>query len=462
LADVSDGEAVEASFEKAATEVLNASPEEVAELLAVVPEGAVDDREDPTSEINPDDTIDTSRANEGEIFIGQAETSDETAPPAAAGGGGANQAGGNGRNTGGGSGRGNGAGNNTPPSNNPPAPGPNAAVPPYRPAWQNPNVYQYNSLGTPEHPMLPGASHYYYERRAQHNGLLVGGLVGYLIGRRRGRIKTEKRLLPVQKRLEKRVTSLERTISDRELLLQRLAAQKGGLRRNNQQLQPKPERLRSSKTELPSQRGVPLVERTQPGLRETRLGMEKPSRAEHLGHMAMNAEAPNERIRYERPNNIRQAFRPEEVKTMRRSELLELSEKIVVEGASLRHIYESHLIGEQQLRHLVSEYLRGKDIRRKLRREMIEREIDFERDPILRDRVRSNLASSSTTLNQLLENAGALPVSDPEDVRQAKAQAERSQAKVKRDKNHRQAADAAMVTAIVVLALVVMALLLRR
>ena len=55
--------------------------------------------------------------------------------------------------------------------------------------------------------------------------------------------------------------------------------------------------------------------------------------------------------------------------------------------------------------------MQGKDIRSDLRKEMIEHEIDFERDPIMRDRVRSMVQSSGagSGLSQLLASAGALP-----------------------------------------------------
>lgn len=298
---------------------------------------------------------------------------------------------------------------------------------------------------------MPPAAHNYYERRNQSHdfvaGALVGGVVGYLMGRRKGRIKTEKRLIPVQKKLEKQVVTLERAIAQKEQALVLAKSQQRSV-----EARPK---------------SYPTTERTQPGRRETRLGMEKPTRAEHLGHMIIAAEAPTknvERVHSERPNNIREAFRAEEVKTMQRNELLELSEKIVIEGASLRRIYESRLIGEKQLRHLVSEYLQGKDIRRDLRREMVEHEIDFERDPILRDRVRSHLSSNANGggLGELLASVGIVDKpTDPTLARRIAADEQRQAAAKRKHDRQRAIADTAMATAIVVLAIVVAVLVAR-
>jgi hypothetical protein len=73
------------------------------------------------------------------------------------------------------------------------------------------------------------------------------------------------------------------------------------------------------------------------------------------------------------------------VETMSREDLFELSSKIVVEGSTLLHMYETHLIGEKALRRLVAEHLGGGNLHEALRAEIIEHEIDFERDPNMRD-----------------------------------------------------------------------------
>jgi hypothetical protein len=309
---------------------------------------------------------------------------------------------------------------------------------------------------------LPLASHRYYERRNNRShdfiaGAVVGGVVGNLMGRRKERLKTEKRLAPVQKKLEQQVTALEQRLVQKEQALVLAVAKRGGA-------EAKPA---AATTRRPEASVAVNAERMQPGRQETRLGMEKPVRAERLGHMVIAAEAPRkqaERVRMERPNSIREAFRAEEVKTMSRNEVLELSEKIVVEGANLRRIYESRLIGEKQLRHLVTEYLQGKDIRKDLRREMVEHEIDFERDPILRDRVRSHLATNNTGggLGELLASVGIVEnEADPALERRIAADEQR-RAEAKRKHDRRQAmADTAMLTAIVVLATVVAVLLMR-
>lgn len=303
--------------------------------------------------------------------------------------------------------------------------------------------------------MLPPAANGHYEQRRRAGELLVVGLVGYLIGRRRGRIKTEKRLLPVQRKLEKQVRTLEADLTRKEQLLVSAKAN-----RSTPKTVEVPAVAAISRQEKPV---TAPVERTQHGRQETRLGLEKPQRVERLGHMVIASEAPQRVI--ERPNNIRQAFRAEAVPTMQRNELLEVSEKIIVEGASLRRIYESNLIGEKQLRHLVSEYLNGKDIRKDLRREMVEREIDFERDPIMRDRVRSRLASADGGggLNELLEKAG-LATNDEEQTFQKRLASDKRYAETVKEKQQHQrvVVDVAMATAIVVLAIVVMVLVTRR
>ena len=298
--------------------------------------------------------------------------------------------------------------------------------------------------------MQSQAPNVYYVNRHILGDALLGGLVGYLIGRRRGRIKTEKRLLPVQKKLEQNVRQLEQDITRKEQML--VAAK----RQQRQEQAAKPaERPQTRREKQPEKPITP----------ESRLALQKP-KAERLAKVILAAEAPRviEKKAPEIRSTIKQNIRPEQAKTMHRAELMDVAEKIMVEGASLRQIYETRLIGEHQLRFLVSEFLQGKDIRNDLRKEMIEHEIDFERDPIMRDRVRSMVQSSGagSGLSQLLASAGALPgdaiqkeerydpwkTPHPQDIQDEK------------DRKENYAADVALATAVVVLGAIVAWLLL--
>jgi hypothetical protein len=139
-----------------------------------------------------------------------------------------------------------------------------------------------------------------------------------------------------------------------------------------------------------------------------------------IGHMLIAAEADRRRKEDSRAGSAPEKIElpsDKRIETLSRSELLSLSQQIIVESASLRDVYETHLIGEQALRRLIAEYLHGGDIQKALQREILEHEIDFERDPALRDMAvpadednddsRKVAAPAKETLNQLLQKAGA-------------------------------------------------------
>lgn len=190
----------------------------------------------------------------------------------------------------------------------------------------------------------------------------------------------QKRVKVRPKQIERQVQQMEETLSSQEQTIQRLT---------------KENRVRM--------RHIVPAERVEPSKVESRLNLTKPERLERIGKVVISAEKPKTPIaevkekvivkekqtikeKNIRPNNLRQYFRPEEVKTMRREDLMIVSEKIVVEGANLKDMYDNNLFSERALRRLVSEYLKGKDIRPLLRKEIVEKEMDYERDPILRDR----------------------------------------------------------------------------
>ncbi|HET7320313.1 MAG TPA: hypothetical protein VFI84_01855 [Candidatus Saccharimonadales bacterium] len=398
-----------------------AAADVIAELAKIEAEGEIEPEAE-LAEKTPEPIAEaTLLEGEGEIPL-QAEAEEETVPPAAPGSS-------------------SGSSNIPPPPRAPSgfgasAPGGGGAMPPF--AVRTPAVSAPNLAPNPD--MYTSADVAYYEQQAGVRGFLVGGIVGYLIGRRRGRIKTEKRLLPVQRKLEKEVKTIAAQLAQREMAVRKLSYE-----------QPRAAQLAVERRP----EAVPTASK----LPESRLNLEKPARIERLGKAIVRAELPREAV----PTKLRD-IPSERVRTMNRRELLEMSEKVTVEGASLRQIYESHLIGEKGLRRLLGEYLAGKDIRKDLRREMVEREIDFERDPILRDKAYQEAGGgrAETTLRQMLEKVGASPVADDALANVTRLHAEAKEEARRKQAMRRRAADTAMVTVIVVLASLVAILLLNR
>ena len=306
----------------------------------------------------------------------------------------------------------------------------------------------------------------------------LGGIIDYFIGRRRGRIRNEKKLLPIQKKLEKQVIDLNWELKAKEAKIRKVAAEH--VQRNGPAVLEKMEvesaRTKHSQVEhvfeekslasFITNRSYEQRQRA-PEAKQLHGGQQAP---EHIGHVLIAAEAarrsgeaPKTPVTYEKiqlPPNKR-------IESISRPELLSLSEKIVVEGSTLRQIYETHLIGEQALRRLVAEYLHGGDVPKALQREIVEHEIDFERDPALRDlSVPADTISNDATqvtapgkeaLNQLLQQAEAGLGENDNALAYNKDKSDNA-AKQDEQHNQRQIIDVAMATTIVVLVSLVIVL----
>jgi hypothetical protein len=195
-----------------------------------------------------------------------------------------------------------------------------------------------------------------------------------------------------------------------------------------------------------------------------RLSVEKQA-PEHIGHMAITTEAkPTGRATeatVERPDLLSSTAATEKrVETLSRAELLELSEKVVIDGSSLRQIYETHLVGERGLRRLLAEHLHGGDLKKALRREIIEREIDFERDPIMRDMAPIQVPNASipsqgkAALEKLLARADIASDNRGEEAAFFKARAIYETNQLQRHKQQRRLVDislAVIITALLAL-----------
>ena len=185
---------------------------------------------------------------------------------------------------------------------------------------------------------------------------------------------------------------------------------------------------------------------------------------EHIGHMLVTAESkaleaaefPEEKVAAQR------------IETLSRAELLTLSEKIIIDGSSLRQIYETHLIGERGLRRLIGEHLRGGDIKKALRMEITERELDFERDPALRDMAvgipyaTSKGKLAKTSLNKLLEQASVQLADTTEEAAFYKARADYETKQLELQQKQRRLIDIVFALTILILLIFVIWLVMTR
>lgn len=257
---------------------------------------------------------------------------------------------------------------------------------------------------------------------------LLGGLVGYLLGRRRGRIKTERRLLPIQKKLEKQVENLQQDIIAKEATIRRAVFEKRG------ETMP----VSVGRAEQDRRRNLPPLGK--------------------IGEVVVTAQTETSpAIDRAKPEAIAR-----HVETLSRVDLLELSSKIIIEGSSLRQAYETNLISEKALRRIVAEHLRGGDVRRALRRELVEHQIDFERDPQLRDRPAQASSNGGATLSDLLKQANVDSFGESE-VGLDSAKSRAAPPSNKRPTSmRRHGMDIVMLTTIVVLLIVVVMLVFGR
>lgn len=304
-----------------------------------------------------------------------------------------------------------------------------------------------------------------YTRSNVIGAALVGGIVGYLIGRRRGRIKTEKKLLPVQKKLEKDVAALEGDIFKKEAALRKVAReqqyqQKNADRLKRQTARKEQQLAAETSAEQPAVMTRHALERVHTQALEANQlhGKKAPER---IGKVLISAEHPSSELA-KKAEAKKQAGRHSE--TMSRRELMEISDKIAVNNTNLRRIYETHLVGEQGLRRLVEAHLRGGDISRVLQQEMLEHQIDFERDPVMRDhRPEQDVATrnSGSALDKLLSQSGLADRGQHEEQAVMQARAAHQATEEQKSQQRQRAVDVALVGTVLVLVAVIALLLIR-
>lgn len=187
----------------------------------------------------------------------------------------------------------------------------------------------------------------------KHNAAAPYLLLGYLIGRRRGRINTENKLFPVQKKLEKEVTDLRKIIAAGEERIRNMAIEASTAKPAAAvAIAERLERLGKSKREAT---GSPVPDKS-PGLHAERLGklMVEDERSEKS---AQKPSKSPEKVKTAEP--LRVPERPKDTEQMKVNELLLIAAQISAEHGNIKKLYENGKLSESDLRQITKAYLRG-------------------------------------------------------------------------------------------------------
>jgi cell division protein FtsB len=201
-------------------------------------------------------------------------------------------------------------------------------------------------------------------RRRTGSALLVGGLVGYFVGRRRGRITTEKKLKTVESKLTKQIENIQGQVVQKEQQIRRLAREAYISKDSRKQA--------TESAPVEKAEAAPVMRR------------------EHLGLLTLKAvEAPlRPAENVENKSVQKSSVAPEKhtsVESLSRPELLAAAAEIKIGATNLKRVYETNLVGEHGLRRLIADHERGVNIRPILEKEILDKEMSYERDPRLRN-----------------------------------------------------------------------------
>ncbi|MGF7228436.1 MAG: hypothetical protein ACQR33_00435 [Candidatus Saccharibacteria bacterium] len=193
-------------------------------------------------------------------------------------------------------------------------------------------------------------------------GLLVGGVIGYIVGRRRGRITTEKKFKPIQEQLQKEADTLRQTIANKEQHIRILAREKATVELAAQHTAAKRERLLTAPTKL-EQSPAEIRDDTIATILEVPVvNVERPSEDRPpVALREVRARSPQNRLETMKTTPTKQTehlITPKAIEQLPLPAVVKAAESVVVGGKTLKSFYESGRIEEPALRRILTEHLR--------------------------------------------------------------------------------------------------------
>ncbi len=267
-------------------------------------------------------------------------------------------------------------------------------------------------------------------RTASGGEFLLGAFVGYLFGRRRGRIKAESQAEPVKRELEQQVQDLQQKIESRETRVRSVARQKVETvsqpesqpvtTSSTEQEASKKQKARTEQAEshdrqsFPEETPAPKEQAKQPFARSAERAVTESLASLQPEHISQpSAHTKNETVN--QPEHLpapasqpeRSQPSPEAVLALPLQEVLRGAEKVPYHGESLRDLYESGRISERTLRETYRESLRGHSFERQLEKTLQKNtEILAESPERLSRQASQTLASDQVDQsNQVIDNS---------------------------------------------------------
>lgn len=210
------------------------------------------------------------------------------------------------------------------------------------------------------------------ERSKRSQAFVAGGVLGYMVGRRGGRKRTEAKLNPKIEELETEVAAAKKNLSEKEQKLQRIVAASF----RNPDAPPTAQRT-NPESESTTIHAETTPEKTPPKpVREVlRRAVEVPM---YLQNSEINEKTETQLAPQTNKQEVIQA-KVQRLETLSTPEILAEAQHFFAGGTNVRRLYETNQIDRKGLIYLVKEGYRGKDLRKAFEKVELGRERQRER-----------------------------------------------------------------------------------